>query len=361
MKKPQHLLIGTRKGLVVYTLDNEHWNYLNTYFPGIPVSMTYADHRNHTWWVCLDHGHWGVKLHQSKDQGNNWREIEAPKFPDGALVKSDQPASVNYIWAMTGGGKDQPEVLHIGTDPGGLFTSTDYGETWELNQSLWDHPTRENNWFGGGRDLPGIHSIVIDPRDSKHIQVGISVAGVFKTTDGGSSWHPANSGLTADFLPDPNAAVGQDPHLLVQSQSNPDVLWQQNHCGIFISKNASSSWEKVSQPEGPADFGFAIAVDEDNPNIAWVIPGQSDQIRMPIDLALCVCKTVNGGKTWDVITEGLPQENCHDIVYRHSLANYHQHLVFGTTTGNVFYSSDHGHSWKVLTNYLSMVYSIELA
>jgi len=215
--------------------------------------------------------------------------------------------------------------------------------------------------MGGGRDQPGIHSIVIDPRDEDHIHIAISCAGVFETIDAGGSWEVRNSGLRADFLPDPTSNIGHDPHILVAAPTNPDVLWQQNHCGIFRSTDAAKSWQDVSQAQGPARFGFAIAVADDNPDQAWVAPANSDVTRTAIHGSLCICRTDDGGKTWKELRKGLPQQHCFDIVYRHALACSGNTVAFGSTTGNLFFSPDRGESWQVINNYLPMIYSVQFA
>ena len=351
-----YLLLGTRKGLIVYQKQNGNWNLLRTDFLGIPVSIAYVDESTNTWWACLDHGHWGVKLHRSSDEGKTWEEIAAPVYPEGEVIKDDKPASLKYIWAVAKRGNQ----LLLGTDPGGLFESSDNGNSFSLNRGLWDHPSRKG-WFGGGRDNPGIHSICVDPRDENHIYIAISCAGVFETTDGGSTWNPRNKGLKADFLPDPDSEIGQDPHLTVMCPNNPDVMWQQNHCGIFRTTDGAKNWEEITDKNGPADFGFAIEVHPENENMAWVIPGVSDGVRVAIDGKLQVCRTDDGGKTWKSFSNGLPQENCYDIVYRHCLDYNGEDLVFGSTTGNVFVSNDMGENWKCISNYLPMVYSVCLA
>jgi photosystem II stability/assembly factor-like uncharacterized protein len=167
--------------------------------------------------------------------------------------------------------------------------------------------------------------------------------------------------LRADFLPDPYSDIGHDPHILIAAPTNPDALWQQNHCGIFRSTDGAKSWQDVGQAEGPARFGFAIAVADDNPDQAWVAPANSDQTRTAIKGALCISRTDDGGKTWKDLRNGLPQENCFDIVYRHALASSGEAVAFGTTTGNLFFSPDRGESWQALNNYLPMVYSVQFA
>ena len=351
----KHLLLGTRKGLIIYQKENDQWNYVATHFLGIPVSLAHVDVENRIWWAFLDHGHWGVKVHRSFNEGKDWEEMEAPVYPEGAVIKEDQPASLKYIWAAENWGNK----LLLGTDPGGLFESDDQGMSFQLNKALWNHPSR-SEWFGGGRDNPGIHSICIDPRDQNHLYIAISCAGVFETTDGGKTWNPKNKGLKADFLPDPDAEVGQDPHLLVMSPSNPDVMWQQNHCGIFRTTDGGSNWIDISEKEGPANFGFAIQVHPQDQNRAWVVPGISDGVRVAYDQKLQVCRTDDGGKTWKSFSQGLPSDNSFDIVYRHALDFKEGDLVFGTTTGNLFVSSDLGESWQVISHHLPMIYSVHL-
>lgn len=356
-----NLLLGTRKGFVAYHLQNGQWQVENLSFEGVPVSIAYADPRNGTWWACLEYGHWGVKLHCSKDRGKTWEEVAAPAYPEGEEIKDGIPASTRYIWSMAHGGNHFLSRLWIGTDPGGLFLSEDGGSSFQLVESLWKHPTRKDGWFGGGRDQPGIHSIVVDSRNENHIHIGISCAGVFETADGGSTWDVRNKGLRAEFLPDPSTDVGHDPHILVAAPSNPDTLWQQNHCGIFRSIDGAKNWQDVSQPDGLARFGFGITVADDNPDQAWVLPAHSDENRIAIKGSLCICRTDDGGKTWKDFRKGLPQENCFDIVYRHALASSGDAVAFGTTTGNLFFSPDRGESWQVLNNYLPMVYSVQFA
>ena len=352
------LLLSTRKGLIIFQRDNlGKWKYDRTEFLAIPVSLTHIDTASGSWWACLDHGHWGCKLHRSADQGHTWEEVEAPKYPEGAEINKGIPATVKYLWAMA----SSQNNIWVGTEPGGLFSGPNDGKSFHLNQSLWNHPSRPDHWFGGGRDHAGIHSILIDPRDPAHMYVGVSVAGIFETRDGGSSWEPRNKGLKAEWLPDPNAEVGHDPHLLVSCPSNPDYLWQQNHCGIFRSVDGGAQWQDVSEVDGPASFGFAIAVDEEDGDKAWVVPAVSDEKRVAINEALCVCRTADGGKTWHALRNGLPQEHAYDIVYRHALAVNNGELVFGTTTGNVYWSPDQGDSWVEIAGNLPMVYAVAFA
>ena len=323
----------------------------------IPVSYSFYDEFTACIWAFQDHGHWGVKMHRSKDFGGHWEEINAPMYPEGAEVRDGVPASLKYIWAAASSQQNEHKI-YLGTDPGGLFYSKDNGANWELNQGLWNRPERKTNWFGGGRDNPGIHSIVIDPKDDAHFYIGISCAGVYETIDGGQTWKGKNNGLRADFLPDPYSEYGHDPHLLLASPSKPTVMWQQNHCGIFRSVDGGGHWKDIGQENGPAKFGFAIALHHLNDECAWVAPAISDEIRVAVGQRMMICRTENGGESWENLTNGLPQDLSFDIVYRHSLIADGDELSFGTTTGNLFYSSDGGDHWEVISNYLPMVYAL---
>ena len=239
---PTTLLIGTTKGLVVFKKKNTEWALDKVHFLGMSISIVYHDPVNNVWWVSISHHHWGQKLQYSKDQGTTWQTVTPPKYPTNAILQNGQSASLKKIWSIQQGGLSYPNRIWIGTEPGGLFLSEDYGNTFQLVTPLWNHPSRMNRqqWFGTGRSEPYIHSIVIDPRDGQHIYIAVSCAGIFETTDGGKHWTPKNKGLIAAYLPNPNAEVGHDPHLLLVCQNHPDVLWQQNHCGIFRSTNQAN-------------------------------------------------------------------------------------------------------------------------
>ncbi len=362
----ERMILGTRKGLLVLDRAKAGWRVKNHSHAGAPVPYATLDSRTNVLWASLDHGHWGSKLKCSPDLGKTWEEVPAPVYPKNARMKSfmDEkpiPATLRYIWVIQPGPKELPNRLYLGTEPGALFQSDDGGKTFQLVKSLWNHPTRLGGWFGGGRDYPGIHSIFLDPRDTRRMLIGISCAGVFETIDGGKSWTVRNQGLTADFLPNPEAEVGHDPHFMEACASHPDHLWQQNHCGIFRSKDGAKTWTKVSQKGGPAHFGFAVAVDEKDPDTAWVVPAVSDEKRIAVDGALAVCRTTDGGRTWRTLRAGLPQKDCYDVVFRHGLDHRGGTLAFGTTTGNVFTSDDRGKSWTPVGANFPPVYSVRFA
>lgn len=387
------ILLGTRKGTVIFERINSNWRPRPITHAGIPVCYLACDPRDGTLWASLDHGHWGPKLSRSRDGGATWEDVMSVKYPKGAryIVKylptpdfdptspTAQPeyadATVYKIWNIAFGTTNQPGRLYAGTIPGGLFVSDDGGDTWDLNRPLWNHASRggdlfggdataENCWYGTPASIdygvfePGIHSIIVDPRDPDHLYVAVSSAGVIETFDGGQTWMGRNRGMLNDYMPNPEAEWGHDPHFVTSCPGQPDHLWQQNHCGVFYSDDGAQSWLKVSEPDAGVHFGFPIAVDANDGRTAWVVPARADSERMAIDGGLSVARTTNGGQSWQSFRNGLPQDNAYDIVLRHSLDVAGDCLCFGSTTGNVYLSEDRGETWQCLGNNLPPIYSV---
>lgn len=350
------ILLGTAKGLVILE-KQQKWTIVKVDFLGFPISFVYVDERTNTWWIALAHRHWGPKLHRSVDQGETWEIVDLPQYPEGAQLNNGQRATLKKMWCMQQAGENKPNGLWLGTEPGGLFYSADNGQHFELVQGLWDHPSRSNamQWFGAGRNHPFIHSIVVDPGNNDHTYVAVSCAGIFETYDSGTSWQPRNQGLVAAYLPNPQAEVGHDPHLLLQCAVDTKVLWQQNHCGVFRSNNGGQDWNNISDKAGFANYGFGLAIDPNDSKRAWVIPAISDEMRVAKDLALVVSYTGDAGQSWQALRQGLPQENCFDIVFRHAFQYFDSQLVFGTNNGNLYWSEDEGESWSKIASNLARI------
>src|SRR5690606_25707096 len=164
-------------------------------------------------------------------------------------------------------------------------------------------------------------------------------------------------GMTSDYFPG-EAEWGHDPHLIELCPAQPDHVWQQNHCGVFYSSDGAATWKKVSAPDKGVHFGFPVAVDPEDGRTAWLVPGRSDMQRMTIEGGLFVARTRDGGESWEQLREGLPQENAHDVVYRHALGNSGDALAFGSTTGNLYVSESRGDSWQTIGNNFPPIYSV---
>jgi hypothetical protein len=367
----RRLLIGTRKGLFTVERAGSRWAVSGVAFLGDHVPMTLADPRDKALYAALEHGHFGTKLHRSADGGASWEEVGAPAYPeqgpDDAEVHPWKKTPIAWrlekVWALEPGGPEEPGVLWCGTIPGGLFRSADAGKSWAIVDPLWRHPRRKE-WVGGGADLPGIHSICVDPRDSRRLALGVSCGGVWASDDGGDSWECRAKGMRAAYMPpelqyEPNS---QDPHRVVRCPAAPDHLWAQHHNGIFRSTDDAASWAELADVP-PSSFGFAVAVHPHDPDTAWFVPGTSDEKRIPVDGRVVVTRTRDGGKTFDVLTDGLPQRHAYDIAFRHALDvdGTGECLAFGTTTGSLWVSEDGGDSWQAASEHLPPVYCVRFA
>lgn len=359
-------LIGTRKGLFTLGAGPTGWTLDATvHFLGEPVSAVMADPRDGQWYAALRLGHFGVKLHRSADQGRRWSEVGVPAYPTpapghDAAGDNAKPSTLDQIWWLEPGGADEPGVIWAGTIPGGLFRSPDHGQTWQLVTSLWDRPERLE-WFGGGYDHPGIHSVNVDPRDSRHVTVGISCGGVWQTHDGGTTWRLTADGMRAAYMP-PDLADSpniQDPHRLLHCPGRPEVLWAQHHNGVFRSHDGAHTWHEIT-PVPPSGFGFALAVHPRDPDTAWFVPAVKDECRVPVDGRLVVSRTRDGGRSFEVLRQGLPQQQAYDLVYRHGLAVDHtgDRLALASTTGGLWISDDQGDRWRAVSNHLPPVYCV---
>ncbi|MCC6646700.1 MAG: hypothetical protein IT374_14145 [Polyangiaceae bacterium] len=386
------ILVGTRKGTFLVERHDGRWRPRLAGHAGMGVNYVARDPFTGKLWALLGHGHWGAKLSVSDDGGATWADNPAQvKYPEGARyigqdmyedATSDfgvgwriatRPATLQKLWVA---GFGPGGAVYIGTIPGGLFQSRDGGATFELNRPLWNHESRggdlfagdgigETKWFGtpaseGGEFAPGIHSIAVDPRDPGRLLLAASTAGVIATDDGGQRWRAANRGMLLDHTPEPDAEWGHDTHFIEQCQAEPDHVWQQNHAGVYASSDCARTWRKVSRPAEGVHFGFPITVDPAMGRRAWVVPGRSDQQRMAIDGALFVARTDDGGESWTHLRRGLPQECAHDVVLRHALTNGGGVVAFGSTTGNLYVSEDHGERWETVANNLPPIYSVRL-
>ena len=357
----ERALIATRKGLFELRRAGTGWGIGPVHFLGEPVSIALADPRDGALYAALNLGHFGVKLHRKEAGSDSWTEIAAPAYPPKPEYSTDPVDWTNkLVWSLETGGRDEPGVLWAGTLPGGLFKSSDRGDSWQLVRSLWDVPER-SNWFGGGYDVPGIHSISIDPRDTKVILVGVSCGGAWRSSDGGETWTVSSTGMRADYMPpemNENEAV-QDPHRLSRSNGSPDVLWCQHHNGIWRSDSGGSQWTEITGVP-VSNFGFAVAAHPRDGNTAWFAPAEADQRRLPAGAAMSVTRTRDGGKTFDVLRNGLPQQDCYDLVYRHGLAvdDDGASLLMVSTSGNVWSSNDAGDSWQALPAHLPPAYAV---
>lgn len=350
------LLVGTTKGAFFVKADpaRRRWSVGGPYFPGLSVYALAWDAREgrRRIWAAPKSEHWGAELCRSDDFGSTWARPETPslRFPAGA------GASLANIWQITPDRSDL-DVLYAGVEPAALFESRDGGETWALNSGLWNHPHR-SKWMPGAGGLC-LHTILPGDRPA----VAISAAGFYRSDDGGTSWNARNRGISAYFLPDPNAEFGQCVHKAVRHPSRPERLYLQHHFGIYRSDDSGDTWRDVGRGV-PSDFGFGMAIHPRDGDTVWIVPLQADSFRCAPDGKLRVYRTRDGGGTWRPMSRGLPQELAFETVLRDALAADSLEpagVYFGTRSGKLFGSRDEGKSWETLVEGLPPIVCVKTA
>jgi photosystem II stability/assembly factor-like uncharacterized protein len=352
------VLVGTRKGLFVLTSDESRrdWKVEGPHLTGWEVFHAVRDPRDGTIHAATNNWVYGATTHRSRDLGQTWERS------DGIGLPEETGLTVEKSWHVEPGRDDEPDTLWLGAAPGALFRTDDGGGTWEPVRSLLEDPTRER-WQPGAGGMC-THSIQLDPFDPLRMYVGISAAGVFRSEDGGASWVPANSGTAADFMPDnPYPEVGQCVHKVLVHPGQPDRLWQQNHCGVYRSDDRGENWERLEANGLPSGFGFPLALDAADPDAAYVVPEIGAENRVTSDGRLGVYRTRDGGASWELLSNGLP-EPAWESVKREGMSSDRLDPVgiyVGTQSGSLLVSPDGGDEWLEAARHLPEILSVEAA
>ncbi len=361
------LLAGTKRGLFAFTSkDRRSWTMAEgPMLKGSPTFNAILDQRRSPrMFAAENQGFFGSFVKYSDDFGATWQE---PK--QGIQFPEESGRKLVNVWIVQPGRDSEPDTVYAGVDPASLWTSSDRGDTWELNESLEGHPTREQ-WSPGFGGLC-LHSIVPDQTNPSRMWIGISAVGCLRTEDGGKTWTFNNKNTRADFNPPENRypEFGQCIHRLVQHTSNPEILYQQNHCGVYKSLNGADDWVDIRN-NLPSDFGFPIAIDPHNPETIFTIVEDADianptPSRDNFPGQFTVYRSQNGGESWESMTKGLPSgPEVRLGVLRHGMSVDGMEecgVYVGTNSGQIFASSDRGETWNTVADFLPPVYSVNAA
>ncbi len=362
------VLVGTRKGAFILTSDEarKDWKVEGPLFSGWEIFHIKGSALNpNRLYASQSNGWFGQIMQRSDDGGKTWEAIGKDFVYDGVpgthmwYDGTQHPWEFKRVWHVEPCIHDA-DTVYAGVEDAALFRSTDGGTTWHERSGLRGHKTG-SQWQPGAGGMC-LHTILQSPADPLRMVIAISAAGAFRTDDGGESWKPINRGLVSNFMPEPTAEVGHCVHRVACHPSRPDVLFMQKHWDIMRSDNAGDDWAEVSG-NLPSDFGFPIDVHAHEPETIYVVPIKSDSEHFPPEGKLRVFRSRTGGNEWEALTNGLPQEDCYVNVLRNAMAvDRHEScgVYFGTTGGQVYASADSGDTWNAIVRDLPAVLSVEV-
>lgn len=374
------ILVGTTKGLFVLSSeDRVLWVTTGPYCDLWPINHAVGDPRTGTIWAGGG-GDWsGAGVWRSEDGGATWELAKLTKgqMDDWAANDPDFAGMIGWTPGDPPLGEAFPQIwslhyahgtLYAGTKNANLLKSTDGGRTFNQVDGLTSHPTRES-WNGGAAGLV-LHSLVSDPGDPSKMWAGISAAGVFATEDGGETWERRNRLSNAEACghhhhpaAPRDGETGHCVHNMMRAPGGGDVLYQQNHHGVWRSSDGGRSWDDITDGL-PSTFGFPIRVHPRDPDTIWTIPLNGDMAgRYPPDAAAAVWKSTDGGESWSAKRNGLPQESCFFTVLRQGMAGDSADpagIYFGTNSGSVFASVDEGETWAEIARHLPTILAVEV-
>ncbi len=362
------VLVGTRKGAFVLTADGTRrdWKVSGPHFPGWEVYHVAGSVADPDRLFAAPSGGWfGQVVQRSDDGGSTWAPV-GNEFTYKGVPGTHQwydgtphPWEFARVWHLEPSATD-PDTVLAGVEDAALFRSTDGGGSWHELAGLREHGSGPH-WQPGAGGMC-LHTIVPDPRDPDRMTVAISAAGAFRTDDAGATWRPINRGLQSEGIPDSEAEVGHCVHNLALHPARPDTLFMQKHWDVMRTDDGGDNWYDIGG-DLPTDFGFPIDVHAHEPDTVYVVPITSDSEHFPPEGRLRVYRSRTGGHEWEPLTKGLPQEHCYVNVLRDAMAVDGLDscgVYFGTTGGQVYASADAGDHWEPIVRDLPAVLSVEV-
>src|SRR5246127_2529963 len=357
------VLAGTRKGAFVLTADGrrDQWEVSGPHFSGWEIYHLKGSPADPDRIYASQSSGWSGQVIQRSDDGCATFQPVGNQFSYDGTPGTHQwydgtphPWEFERVWHLEPS-LDDPNKVYAGVEDAGLFKSADGGKSWHELPGLRGHGSG-SSWQPGAGGMC-LHTIILDPVTPSRMFAAISAAGAFRSDDEGQTWRPVHRGLQSEGIPDPDAEVGHCVHRIAMHPSRPEVLFMQKHWDVMRTDDAGETWREISG-NLPSDFGFPIAVHAHEPETIYVVPITSDSLHFPPDGKLRVYRSRTGGDEWEPLTRGLPQSNCYVNVLRDAMsvdALDPCGVYFGTSGGQVYMSAENGDSWSSIVRGLPAV------
>jgi hypothetical protein len=232
------VLVGTKKGGFILSSDGkrERWDVTGPLFTGWEIyHMKGSPADPNRIYASETSGWFGQIIARSDDAGKTWHQPgtlpgEPTKTPEGwpmgesnkfvydTSAETGAPLTTHQfydgtqkpwvfkrVWHLEPSPTD-PETAYAGVEDAALFRTTDGGKSWHELAGLRGHGTGPK-WQPGAGGMC-LHTILLDRSNPKRMYTAISAAGAFRTDDGAKTWKPINKGLRAEYTPDPTPEVG---------------------------------------------------------------------------------------------------------------------------------------------------------
>jgi photosystem II stability/assembly factor-like uncharacterized protein len=242
----------------------------------------------------------------------------------------------------------QPLVFYFGATGGGVWKTTDAGNSWR-------------NVSDGFFQTGSVGSIAVAPSDPNVLYAGMGEApvrgvmtshgdGVYQSLDGGQSWQ--HRGLEKVRQISKVRIHPRDPDwVYVAAQGSPYQPTAER--GVFRSKDGGKSWQKVlfvDERSGACD----LSMDPNNPRVLYA--AFWDHQRLPWKVisggpGSSIWKSTDGGDNWTKLQEGLPEGIMGKIGITVSPANPSRvWAIIESDEGGLYRSDDGGQHWKLIND-----------
>ena len=387
------VLVGTRKGAFVLTSDGkrEKWDVSGPHFAGWEIyHLKGSPVDPNRIYASQTSGWFGQIIQRSDDGGKTWHQPGTPAgeptttpegMPKGESNKfvydtspetgkpltthqwydgTQHPWEFKRVWHLEPSLTD-PDTVYAGVEDAALFRSTDGGKTWHELAGLRGHGTGPK-WQPGAGGM-GLHTILLDPTNPERIFIAISAAGAFRTDDGGKTWKPINRGLQVAVHPRPERRGRplRPPHrdAPVAARTCCSCRCTGTSCAATTPATTGTRSAATCRPTS-ASRSTSTPTSRTR---STSCRSRATREHYPPEGKLRVYRSRTGGNEWEPLTKGLPQENCYVNVLRDAMAVDSLDpcgVYFGTTGGQVYASPDGGDNWAPIVRDLPAVLSVEV-